>query len=314
MFTHVKFDDSLVLPQRVCESCRLTLFSFIEFSRRVEETQDALKKLPVIKNEDAGRGCVIRSGVNKSCDEKLDSPIVFEESFSSTLCNDSGVRDDSVGIRKAIADYDLKKCSVVLERMPLLYVPTDSENEGSDSDEEKTGKKRLFNSSSDTKSPNKRMRFAQTSPVAAIAEVKPVRPFSLSSFKAEATEKPVTIVTTQDMLLYQGIFMKELSENITLSKCNLNVPDCAKEPGSDGRVKDEYAQIFTLWNAIEVKCPDKTCNKKLEPYQMKLHLEDHHKDREGVFKCSMRGCSDGHGFVKFCQHVIDKHYQYLSYR
>lgn len=316
MFTHVKFEDNPVLPQSVCETCRVTLFKFIEFSRIVEETQKTFKKLPAIKGENASRGVVIQKGRKKTARvEKCGTSKPTEESDNYSSCNGDAYSSD---LRQVIADCQLIECSVQLERLPLIYVQTSSESESSETeseDETLNNKKRRLNSSTE-KSPNKRMRLGPLSPASKAAEVRTHRPFNYSShlhLKSEAEEKRATIIfTTTDMQKYDAIFEKELSEDIRQSSCNLSVPECAKQ--FDGQVKDDYSNLFKSWSDIVVQCQVKGCNKKFDPYNMNRHMEDHHQLNGGTFKCSLVGCSEKHSFVDFLQHVVDKHHSYLSFR
>lgn len=353
MFTHVHFDDNPLLPQGVCETCRVTLFQFIEFSRLIEEMQVTLKKLPTEKGEDAGCGVVTQNQKKKQKKSEssfTDYRIPAEESDNESLCNYAASAPPSPSspfMRKIAAEYNLDECSVVLERLPLIYVHTDTENSDSDSEEEPSkvikkpvhtnkkklpsGKKRGAASKKrgldkpQTSSPNKRMRLGPMSPSSKKAEAKPHRPFNFSSQlpKAEAAEKralvvttqqqkPVTVVSTQVMKQYEELFKKELTEDIRKSAYNLVIPDSAKEV--DGTVKADYAQLFKTWSVIKVKCLFKTCKKELEPYEMKRHLRDYHKVNDGVFRCSLSGCSEEHSYLKFCQHVVDKHLSFLGYR
>lgn len=352
MFTHCKFDDNPLLPQGVCESCRVTLFKFIEFSRLIEEMQLTLKRSVAQKGEDAGCGVLTQNQKKKkNCDSSFtEYREPAEESDNESLCNYAASAPPSPSspfMRKMAAEYNLTECSVVLECLPLVYVKTDTEDSDSDSEDKPSNvskkveskskknvpraKKRGASSKkrglgkSQANSPNKRMRLGPMSPGSKKAETKPHRPFNFSPQlpKAEAAEKralvvttqqqkPATVVSTPVMKQYEELFKKELTEDIRKSAYNLAITDAAKEV--DGTVKADYLQLFKTWSVIKVKCLFKTCKKELEPYEMKRHLRDYHKVNDGVFRCSLSGCSEEYSYLKFCQHVVEKHLPFLSYR
>ena len=331
MFTRVTFDDDPNYPQDVCETCKTTIFKFIEFCERIGQFQKTLKQSSFLKPdiEPSYLNQIMEPETNSVnillSDEDLDSPLTHEES-SSSHSNTSAIPP-----QKRIVDFKLKQCSVHLEILPLIYVRSDSETDSTDEEERtkckilKSVKRELDSSGELMSSPQKRMKIAQCSS-AEKKKVMTILPFS-PMLKEEPKPKPILNLIQQSSPLFNGlrdseaqvasrykeIFKVELNQTIDESTSNLNVPLSAKLP--DGRVNDDYAKIFYDWNSVQLKCGYRSCTQKqFSGYELLLHRQSDHKDdKQGNYSCPL--CHQPpalDSFYKFYQHVID-HYRYMKY-
>ena len=200
-FCRVQLDPSPMLPQNVCKRCQNSLENFMTFCTRAESFQLTLKQRTFVKKEEIDRKCIIvrepisetptqeeppeqqllvdvtnRFATNEAIglsDEDLDSPISSNQSEESTSTSES---TSNFKLRKktgAKSNPKLKECSIVLEKLDIIYEPTDTEYESDSEDDVNSPTNKIARLSSE--SPGKRMRL--TFPV----NCKPVN-FSFNNF------------------------------------------------------------------------------------------------------------------------------------
>lgn len=172
-FCRIRLDRDKKLSQEVCKVCKVSLESFMYFCDTIEKHQ---KSLLSVKNEKAkSNAIVIQEEIPQEQpefviddadllhdlfedenDEDLDSPV-------SNVDTESTISEStSLNLRKKT--LPLKEMSVFLERLNIIYEPSDTESESDESEDEenmvKGLKRRRLSGSAEISPSSKRMRIS----------------------------------------------------------------------------------------------------------------------------------------------------------
>lgn len=170
-----QLDRNPILPQKVCKVCKVSLESFMFFCDTIEKHQKTLQNVkserpktpavviaePITSTEadlisDAELlNNLFEDDDDNDNDEELDSPVSNDETESTASGSGVNLR------RKALPP--LKPLAVVLERLNIVYVPSDTESDSEESEDEAEvpkSEKRRRSPGSVEKSPGKRMRIS----------------------------------------------------------------------------------------------------------------------------------------------------------
>lgn len=172
-FMRITLERDASLTQKVCKTCKVSLESFMYFCDHVEKHQKELKKT-LLKSKEMVMvsipkpEIVIETELPDPCSDSGGIDDIGEDSNMSTeltngYAESTTSRSSNHNLRKrslSAVPVDLKDCSVVLDRLDIGYVTSDTESEEEVPIEDKiTPRKRPF---SDGESPPiaKRMRVS----------------------------------------------------------------------------------------------------------------------------------------------------------
>lgn len=147
-FCRITLDKDEKLPQTVCKKCKISLEVFMYFCDGVERHQVYLKESSILKSEIARQSsCVLvrePETIIIGSDNQLQAydiddlfdetnrEIAYKDSDSTTTTVSTGDAGNYLNLRSLSPTpppLELKPCSVVLERLDIIFEPSDTESD-----------------------------------------------------------------------------------------------------------------------------------------------------------------------------------------
>lgn len=368
-FCRIELSTDPSLSPLACKSCKSSLESFTQFCDNVQKHQLELehqfrlkKELALLTTINGAKDSDYKeSGIETFFSVRLiDEPATAanEDVESSISDMTSDAASTATGDAESIAsashsssrlrkkNIQTKNCTVLLERVNISFVETDTEDELNSSGDEgdlNSSLTSVMSVESIQQSPSKRMRLelpeSKTvspksliipTPIEKVSELQNVmRNFDFKRLSFQESKPATTIVKSEPLdssrtvrttfsenyHRHRSLFANEFRKAYTDSVNNLPVPKSHKS--SDGSIHDHFSVNYFVWSSLKLKCNVKACSRlEFTSNEMLVHKKTTHQDSDNLVKCS--NCKshplEVFDIISFMQHAINCHNRLLRYR